>query len=46
VRYTIKDGILYDARELLSDVREIVRAAREEAGQDESGPVRLPAIPQ
>ena len=46
VRYTIKDGIVYDARELLSDVREIVREARAEAGQDESGPLRLPAIPE
>ena len=45
VRYTIKDGIAYDARELLSDVREMVREAREVAGQDPSGPVRLPAAP-
>jgi imidazolonepropionase-like amidohydrolase len=30
VRYTIKDGILYDARELLSDVRRIVAAAKAE----------------
>ncbi len=29
VRYTIKDGIVYDARELLGDVRAIVNAARE-----------------
>ena len=32
VRYTIKDGIVYDARELLADVREIVEAAKEETG--------------
>jgi imidazolonepropionase-like amidohydrolase len=43
VRYTIKDGIVYDARELLSDVREIVRKAREEAGTG-PGPTRVPYI--
>ena len=31
VKYTIKDGIVYDARELLADVREIVRKAKVEA---------------
>jgi imidazolonepropionase-like amidohydrolase len=46
VRYTIKDGIVYDARALLADVRELVREAREAAGQDPSGPKRLPDIPQ
>ncbi|MGH9464278.1 MAG: amidohydrolase family protein, partial [Thermoanaerobaculia bacterium] len=35
VETTIKDGILYDARELLSDVREMVRAAKAEAGATE-----------
>ncbi|MFW6175516.1 MAG: amidohydrolase family protein, partial [Acidobacteriota bacterium] len=35
VRYTIKDGIVYDARELLADVREMVRDAKEEAGRPE-----------
>jgi hypothetical protein len=30
VKYTIKDGILYDAGELLSDVRQIVQAAKDE----------------
>jgi imidazolonepropionase-like amidohydrolase len=29
VRYTIKDGIVYDARQLLADVREMVRLAKE-----------------
>ena len=29
VRYTIKDGIVYDARRLLEDVREMVREAKE-----------------
>lgn len=28
IRYTIKDGIVYDAQELLSDVREIVEKAK------------------
>ncbi len=46
VRYTIKDGIVYDARELLADVREIVREARRLAGQDTASPQRLPAIPR
>jgi hypothetical protein len=32
VRYTIKDGIVYDAAELRADVREIVRKAKEEEG--------------
>jgi imidazolonepropionase-like amidohydrolase len=32
VRYTIKDGIVYDARRLLKDVEEMVREAKEEAG--------------
>ncbi len=45
VRYTIKDGIVYDARELLSDVREIVRKAREKAGTG-PGLDRLPFIPE
>jgi hypothetical protein len=44
VRYTIKDGIVYDARELLSDVRGIVVTARDEAGTG-PGPDRLPYIP-
>jgi imidazolonepropionase-like amidohydrolase len=29
VKYTIKDGIVYDARKLLSDVRKIVREAKD-----------------
>lgn len=32
VRYTIKDGIIYDAPALLEDVREIVRQAKEANG--------------
>jgi len=45
VRYTIKDGIVYDARALLSDVREIVQKARAEKDQG-PGPQRLPFIPE
>jgi cytosine/adenosine deaminase-related metal-dependent hydrolase len=44
VRYTIKDGVVYDARELLADVRAIVAEARSEAGQGPA-PERLPYIP-
>ncbi|HJX29283.1 MAG TPA: amidohydrolase, partial [Thermoanaerobaculia bacterium] len=33
VRYTIKDGIVYDARKLLADVRGIVKAAKEKEGR-------------
>jgi len=31
IKYTIKDGIVYDAKQLLEDVREMVRQAKEEA---------------
>ncbi len=34
VKYTIKDGIVYDAKQLLADVREMVRAAKQEAGRE------------
>jgi hypothetical protein len=37
VRWTIKDGIVYDAPALLADVREMVEAARQEAGVAEAG---------
>jgi hypothetical protein len=30
VEYTIKDGIVYDAKQLLADVREMVREAKAE----------------
>ena len=36
IRYTIKDGIVYDARQLLADVRDMVREAK-------SGPVTTDA---
>jgi imidazolonepropionase-like amidohydrolase len=32
VKYTIKDGIVYDAKQLLADVREMVRRAKAERG--------------
>ena len=44
VRYTIKDGIVFDARELLADVREIVARARVDAGNGPH-PRRLPYVP-
>ncbi|MEE8278907.1 MAG: amidohydrolase family protein [Thermoanaerobaculia bacterium] len=34
VKYTIKDGIIFDAKQLLADVREIVRRAKEESGKE------------
>ncbi|HSR69405.1 MAG TPA: amidohydrolase family protein [Acidobacteriota bacterium] len=34
VKYTIKDGIVYDAKELLADVRAIVRKAKDEEGRE------------
>lgn len=33
IRYTIKDGIVYDAKKLLADVRKMVREAKEKAGR-------------
>jgi hypothetical protein len=45
VRYTIKGGIVYDARELLADVRAIVARARAEAGTGPH-PERLPYVPE
>jgi imidazolonepropionase-like amidohydrolase len=32
VRYTIKDGIVYDAKKLLADVRRMVREAKDKEG--------------
>jgi imidazolonepropionase-like amidohydrolase len=32
IKYTIKDGIVYDAQQLLADVREMVRKAKAERG--------------
>ena len=44
VRYTIKGGVVYDAAELLGDVRNIVSEARRAQGQGD-GPERLPYVP-
>lgn len=44
IKYTIKDGIIYDAQQLLEDVREMVRQQKEERGivsqQDQGLPQR------
>ena len=42
VRYTIKDGIVYDARQLLEDVREMVETAKSANGMDPQAPLFLP----
>jgi hypothetical protein len=34
VKYTIKDGIVYDAKKLLADVRQMVAAAKEKEGKE------------
>jgi hypothetical protein len=40
VRYTIKDGIVYDAKKLLADVRRIVREAKDKEGFEIKPPGR------
>jgi len=42
VRYTIKDGIVFDARQLLQDVRDMVRAAKDAEGFEITQPGRGP----
>ena len=37
IEYTIKDGIVYDARQLLADVREMVRQAKAEVATTQEG---------
>ena len=44
VRYTIKDGIVYDAKKLLSDVARIVREAKQEAGKQIVQPGLTPVV--
>jgi imidazolonepropionase-like amidohydrolase len=39
IRYTIKDGIIYDARQLLEDVAEMVRQQKIERGMDPDAPL-------
>jgi imidazolonepropionase-like amidohydrolase len=41
VRWTIKDGIVYDARALLADVRAMVKARKIEAGMDPRVPMSV-----
>jgi hypothetical protein len=41
VRYTIKDGIVFDARELLDDVARIVSDAKVKAGMSADAPVTV-----
>ena len=45
IKYTIKDGIIYDAKALLEDVRQIVRDAKEEAGMPADEPLADPSNP-
>jgi cytosine/adenosine deaminase-related metal-dependent hydrolase len=40
IRYTIKDGIVYDAKQLLEDVAEMVREQKRERGMDPDEPLR------
>jgi hypothetical protein len=44
VKYTIKDGIVYDARKLLADVRKMVREAKQKEGRELVQP-GMPAMP-
>jgi imidazolonepropionase-like amidohydrolase len=43
VKYTIKDGIIYDARQLLEDVRNMVQEAKEAAGLPADKPLPDPS---
>jgi hypothetical protein len=40
IQYTIKDGIIYDAKQLLKDVEALVRAAKDELGYE----IRQPGL--
>ncbi len=42
VKYTIKDGIIFDAKQLLGDVRDMVRAAKDREGFEITQPGRGP----
>ena len=42
IKYTIKDGIVYDAKQLLADVRAMVRAAKDREGFEITQPGRGP----
>ena len=41
VRWTIKDGIVYDAKKLLADVREMVRVEKIERGMNPDAPMSV-----
>jgi imidazolonepropionase-like amidohydrolase len=41
VRWTIKDGIVYDAKALLADVRAMVKAEKEALGLDPKVPLKV-----
>ena len=43
VKYTIKDGVIYDAAALLTDVKNIVRNAKEKAGLSPDAPLADPS---
>ena len=43
VKYTIKDGIIYDAKQLLADVKQLVREAKMEAGLPADAPLADPS---
>ena len=42
IRYTIKDGVIFDAPALLADVRRMVRAAKDREGFEITQPGRGP----
>lgn len=44
IRYTIKDGIIYDTPELLKDIRDMVRAQKQSRGIAE-GPMSIETVP-
>jgi hypothetical protein len=41
VDYTVKDGIVYDAKKLLNDVEQMVRKAKKEAGMAPNADLEL-----
>ncbi len=43
VKYTIKDGVIYDAKQLLEDVKAIVQDAKSEAGMPPNAPLPDPS---
>ncbi len=46
VKYTIKDGIVYDAKKLLADVRRMVREAKQKTGRELVQPGMPPRPPK